>query len=68
MLKLIGKVQQPFKEFRLITFRHHITGSRSYKFDFMNGFKYMWNDLLTSSWFKGEALAASRRRSYTLPS
>lgn len=34
-----------------------------YKLDFMKGFKYMWNDLLTSSWFSGEALAASRRRS-----
>lgn len=34
-----------------------------YKLDFMNGFKYMLNDLLTSSWFIGDFLAASNNLS-----
>lgn len=37
-------------------------------FDFINGFKCESNDLLTSSWFKGDFLAASNNLSYTFPS
>lgn len=55
-------VPQNINKLQKFTIGHycHLKYKHIYRFDFIKGFKYLWNDALTASLFKGLFLAAAK--------